>query len=838
MVRYGVPPVSERATIQIIQREMPLIDKLIELVTNSDDSYRRMGYADNDLHHPIDMIFYEGKNTGKHKSERSRLFVAVWDRSGEYLDDERLVKAFAYLGELIGDMAVTRGFWSRGVKQVLLHYGNEPEHEDVPFSSPEKVLPPLVLNFHAGKLRGFTYNPSRGSPGVPVDEHGKPRFLSERELQSYVKWVDKSVLKKLNDRWTLKGVHDERPGYLSKAKSGTFVCFVLRRTETRLPSQSAIYELESAWKLRKLEEKRVLRFTDANKSFDHQVISPRLPDAEESKLVEVVQTDLEYVDEQSKRTFPLHLEGKIYEASESLQQTGEACNHPTKVRGGVLILDDKDIPRDCTLFELNSEPLANRLFGEVKVYGFSEIHQFEERCMTGEDEGGTGEYPLTPYHELNEHHPLYHIIRQEITKKIRHFVESKRQELVHQQTDARWDSIKKPIIREINSVIHDINAETQRLQDLWFDPGYIDPDVGEVEEVAILFGREAIEKPEVNVSGNPSGLNLKPTKVSLTEDVEWQGPTGIERVKRGNMRVHVPESCSPGYYQVTGSCLDSYKNEYKAELTVAVGFEEELPQTLSSPVRFTKPGYTSSVSKVKKIPLLVQRSPATPQAPFIPPKSVVRVTLESGSQVFELMDAAEYVVGTDKSSVFITVVAGETPVYETKIKVKCLDSGDVLFKAEVLNDPAIRDSCTLKITTPSQRGFLRDIRFLPGTQPALRSYFDSKDRILYIYTDSYLLRGIDVTTQYGGGAAFMIFWDELRRQMAIYKLTKGRKAIGETVDENASEFRAELQEIEKKYVGRIKGVFAGQVSTLAKQSAIIKEETVRAEAKAPRLESS
>ncbi len=138
------------------------------------------------------------------------------------------------------------------------------------------------MNFHAGKLRGLPYNPSRGSPGVPVDEHGKPRFLSQRELKPYVKWIDKFVLKKLNDRWALKGVHDEHPGYLSEATNGTFVSFFLRRTETRLPSQSAIYELESACKLGQLEEKRILRFTDPNEAFNHQVISPRLPDPEES----------------------------------------------------------------------------------------------------------------------------------------------------------------------------------------------------------------------------------------------------------------------------------------------------------------------------------------------------------------------------------------------------------------------------------------------------------------------------------------------------------------------------------------------------------------------------
>jgi len=264
-----------------------------------------------------------------------------------------------------------------------------------------------------------------------------------------------------------------------------------------------------------------------------------------------------------------------------------------------------------------------------------------------------------------------------------------------------------------------------------------------------------------------------------------------------------------------------------------VGLEEALPQSLSSPVKFTKPGYTSSTGKTKKIPLQIQRSPTTPRDSFVAPKSVVRVTLKSKDSICDLLSSSDYVIGTDKSSIFITVIEGETPVYETRIKVKCLESGDVLFKAEVLNDPAIRDSCTLKIATPTQRGFLRDWKIVPGGLPALRSYFDTKERILYVYADSYLLKGVDVTSQYGGGMVFMVFWDELRRQMATYKLTKGRKAIGETVDENASEFRAELQEIEKKYIGRVKGVFSSQVSTLAKQSVAAREETVQTQARLP-----
>src|SRR2546425_2027043 len=153
MVRYGVIPVSERTTNQLIQREMPLIEKLLELITNADDSYRRMGYADNDPQYTIDIVFFEGKGKSRHKSSRSRLFVAVWDKSGEYLNDERLVKSFAHLGELTADIKLTRGFWSRGVKQVVLHYGNEEEHKETGFESADKILPPLVLNFHNRKLR-------------------------------------------------------------------------------------------------------------------------------------------------------------------------------------------------------------------------------------------------------------------------------------------------------------------------------------------------------------------------------------------------------------------------------------------------------------------------------------------------------------------------------------------------------------------------------------------------------------------------------------------------------------------------------------------------------------
>ena len=78
-------------------------------------------------------------------------------------------------------------------------------------------------------------------------------------------------------------------------------------------------------------KQRVVRVIDVKAPEEHVLISPRFPDPAESKLVTGVDEKLEYVDERSGKKFPLRISGKIYEADEDLQQTGDACGSPNKI---------------------------------------------------------------------------------------------------------------------------------------------------------------------------------------------------------------------------------------------------------------------------------------------------------------------------------------------------------------------------------------------------------------------------------------------------------------------------------------------------------------------------
>ena len=57
--RFGGLRIAPRAINQIIQREMSLFDKLVELLTNSDDSYNRADVPKEDPEYPIDIMFAE-----------------------------------------------------------------------------------------------------------------------------------------------------------------------------------------------------------------------------------------------------------------------------------------------------------------------------------------------------------------------------------------------------------------------------------------------------------------------------------------------------------------------------------------------------------------------------------------------------------------------------------------------------------------------------------------------------------------------------------------------------------------------------------------------------------
>jgi hypothetical protein len=819
MVNFGGLKVSTRAINQIIQREMSLFDKLVELITNSDDSYNRKGIPKQDPRYPIDILLCEMKGNGRSRSERPYMFVGVWDKSPQFLDDDTLVKGFAHLGELTADISKNRGFWSRGVKQVLLNNGNEDEHAEVEFSSPEKILPPTAINLHNGKMRGFIYSPKRGAAGVPVDKKGDPTFLDERDLSKYAKWIDAFILRQVNYRWSFRGKKDPKPGVLADTKNGTLVCFVLKRAEPRPAIGTIINYLETSWKLREVMKQRIVRVTDVKAPEEHVVIKARYPDPDESRLVASIDEKLEYVDERSGKKFALRVSGKIFEADEDLQQTGEGCGSPNKMRGGVLILDDRDVPRGCTLFDYDYEPLAYRLFGEVTVKGFSAIHEFEERCITGKDEGGTGEYPLTEYHELNDKHPLYFKLKEAISPQVKEYVDQRRRELSHQESSQQWDSVTNPIIKEINQIIKDITTELITKEELWFDPGYVNLSRGQSQDIALILRRQVPGQASATLSSDKADIEIEPKSIHLDEEFEEQGSTGMEQMLSGSFKVTAKRGAETGYYTVQANCKDASGTEREASLTVAVEIEEPIPNGLPVGISFTKTGYSTIVNKTKELGLLIQTE-ATPGYPnFITPGLEVEIVSEGNLEGFAFVESDDYKVTSKGKALVLTVKKTGNPVYLTKIKVKGSEPTRLSFEATSSANSSISASCELIIIREGEnRGFLRGIRFPPGDQPAVRSYFDTDERILYIYTNSYLLRGIPMDGEFFGGMAFMVFWDELLRQMALHKLTKGRKAISETIDERSSEFKVELQEIEKNYIARVKRVFMSQVGKLARQA--------------------
>src|SRR2546426_12274213 len=103
-IKFGQMGMSKRVGNQILQRDLPLLEKVIELLTNSDDSYRRTDVPDNDPRYPIDVFLADIGGTGQKKKTRSHLFVGVLDRSDEHLGDQHLLKAFSSLGAVTGDM--------------------------------------------------------------------------------------------------------------------------------------------------------------------------------------------------------------------------------------------------------------------------------------------------------------------------------------------------------------------------------------------------------------------------------------------------------------------------------------------------------------------------------------------------------------------------------------------------------------------------------------------------------------------------------------------------------------------------------------------------------------
>lgn len=289
---------------------------ITELVTNADDSYKRMSPEEASTN----------KNYGDVKivaNRRKKKFLVIDQAQG--ISKEEMQQKFVPYGEESGDRKAgwrTRSLFGKGLRDVL-------------FTQKYGVVRSIKNN--QSSIAEFYYGSTRASkekrPIIDIDDH-PPKVNRDIRLN-----------------WEIQ-------------ETGTCVEFRLRE-DLSFPRRETICEkLRKFYMLRMINSnpnRRVLlQYIDSNGEETIDQIKYSFPSGE---LIEKRSMDMSF----DNRVFPIEIE--IWRAENDLLQ-GTAGYEDRE--GGLLLIDEDDNVMDLTLFRYDNDPSASRLFGTVRIKGAGE----------------------------------------------------------------------------------------------------------------------------------------------------------------------------------------------------------------------------------------------------------------------------------------------------------------------------------------------------------------------------------------------------------------------------------------------------------------------------------
>lgn len=319
----GIVKVSDRFLARNIENAIQgnYVKALVELITNSDDSYRRLEHGEQKVEGRIDVLY--------HKEDNGVIFTVRDFAEGMSLDfvRETCQEAAGNTSGMTEGKSV-RGFFGLGSKQAL---GGMKDGWFCSFKDGEYVDCELYVD-----------------KSNPI-EHQTRYTLNKNFPAGHVK-----ATPELRKKYGIP-------------ENGTYVCF--RHECARIP-----YGLQSGsiiqdfYMLRGLmcDEKRKIILIDSKKH-------------KKQRLRHTILTGNDCLVE----TFKLEYQGwempvrvHIKKADKNLIQSGDERD------GGLLILDEQGTVLDLSLFKYDAEPLASRLFGEIVIEGFRELLLKGEAILT------------------------------------------------------------------------------------------------------------------------------------------------------------------------------------------------------------------------------------------------------------------------------------------------------------------------------------------------------------------------------------------------------------------------------------------------------------------------
>lgn len=315
------------------------VKTLTELITNSDDSYKRLVYCTSCKKYFPEKE-YRNKSCprcGNSLSDVSGEIIIVYylkDKNFQVIDhaegltDDEMEEKFNEFGEDVpGRTAQTleRGLFKQGLAQVLFtqEYGNVRSI---------KNKQSFICKYIKQRKRGM----SKKKRGFHIS--AGPRVTNE-----------------LKKAWRIP------------EGNGTLVEFKLHK-DMRKPNADKLYEkLCNFFMLRKIlfDPKRDVKLIVI--SSNGKPIEKKLKSSEPrgGKLLDSFSTEMKYADYP-----PIKIEAEIYDNLTPLVQYEKGMEDR---EGGLLVFDDKDRVYDLTLFKFDKWQDCRNLYGNIKLYGAYEI---------------------------------------------------------------------------------------------------------------------------------------------------------------------------------------------------------------------------------------------------------------------------------------------------------------------------------------------------------------------------------------------------------------------------------------------------------------------------------
>lgn len=332
--RKGNVVVDNRAIFQSSHRAMQgaygILMAIIELVTNSHDSYIRLGHKDKKI-----VVSYQKK--GKTKCR----ITVTDDAEGQSLDD--IIKNFTRYWSLreIEDGDSQRGYFCKGAKDAL----------------------------------GY------------MDEGEISSFKDERFVRCAVFFDDDKVMKYsiLND---CKATPTLRKKYGIKGNGSVASFSVDSQSDKkiRIPQFNTLYEeLSGHYLLREIlkdDTNKVMLIEGASGKKNRRRLSYVEP---KGKKIYEDEFDIQYKDYDT-----FHITMNVSRSDSPLSQKEKGDTR----QGGLLIIDDKNVVLDLSLYKYDYDAIASKLYGVVQINGFRKLMQNGEIVLSPERDGLVNNHPF------------------------------------------------------------------------------------------------------------------------------------------------------------------------------------------------------------------------------------------------------------------------------------------------------------------------------------------------------------------------------------------------------------------------------------------------------------